>query len=80
MNCCNCNYNWKSRYSQFQSEKQQIVNAGLSDAEKAAQLQALVQQHFSSEEQSLIGDLQLGEYTPSANNVESESESESEAK
>lgn len=46
--------NWDSRYDQFLSEKQAILNAGLTEEEKELQLQALYQHSFSASERALL--------------------------
>lgn len=42
--------NWDSRYATFKANKQSILNASISQAEKEKQLNELLQQQFTSEE------------------------------
>ncbi|MBF7073507.1 hypothetical protein ISG33_08880 [Glaciecola sp. MH2013] len=42
--------NWDSRYSSFKANKQSILNASISQAEKEKQITELIQQQFSAQE------------------------------
>lgn len=51
--------NWNERRASFQEERQRILDAGLSEAEKQAQVKALLEQHFEPEEREKIRHLGL---------------------
>lgn len=51
--------NWDSRYATFTRDKQAILNAGLTQEEQEAQVNALMQQHFNASELRQIESLQL---------------------
>lgn len=53
--------NWDQRHARFQAEKARILEAGLSEADKRAQVQALLQETFGPEELARIEHLKLGE-------------------
>lgn len=51
--------NWQQRYQQFQADKQQILRAGLSDADKISQIKGLLNAQFTAEELRQIEHLEL---------------------
>lgn len=54
--------NWRQRYSVFLADKQRIVNAGLADQEKKAQVERLMKQHFNPDELAKVRYLQLDSF------------------
>lgn len=52
--------NWRKRYDAFLAEKRLIIDAGLAEQEKKAQVEQLMQQHFSASELEKVRHLQLG--------------------
>lgn len=51
--------NWEQRYQQFQADKQQILQAGLSDADKVSQIKGLLNEQFTAEELRQVEHLEL---------------------
>jgi len=51
--------NWNERYRSFSADKQNILNASLSDDEKRDQVTSLMHQHFSYEELEYVSHLRL---------------------
>lgn len=45
---------WLQRYALYQAEKQVIVQSGLSQADKAEQIEALIQQHYEEKEWAAV--------------------------
>jgi hypothetical protein len=52
--------NWRERYDAFLAEKRRIIDAGLAEQEKSAQVEQLMQQHFSASELKKVEHLQIG--------------------
>jgi hypothetical protein len=55
-------FNWQERYAAFLVEKQYIIEAFISDQEKADQINLLYYEHFSEEERLQIARLDLLDY------------------
>jgi len=53
--------NWVARYKVFLADKQLVLNAALTDADKRIQVTALMQQHFNSAELEEVSYLKLDE-------------------
>jgi len=54
--------NWRQRYNVFLTDKQRIMNAGLADQEKKAQVERLMKQHFNPDELAKVRYLQLDSF------------------
>ena len=51
--------NWKQRYQSFQQEKQAVLEAGLTATDQQQQIDRLIQQHFTPQEQAQARHLNL---------------------
>lgn len=54
--------NWPARRAAFNQDKRQVEQAGLSEAEKQAQIEALKQQHFDEQELQQLEEHYLGDF------------------
>lgn len=54
--------NWPERHAAFERERQQIEQAGLSEADKQSQIRTLKQQHFDQQELERLEEHYLGDF------------------